>query len=124
MKYDPDIALQILQGMEALERDEILPQTNLLPNIDIGVYFSHCRWLSERGYISVYNMSMQGKVTQYWPRELKYAGVQFLQMFQNESLWQRAKKEASTKGVGLTLENLMKIGADLMGKIISGHISP
>ena len=97
MKYDPNIARQILKAMEAHESAEIPRGINLLTDFDIEVYFFHCRLLEEEGYISTYKMRFQGRVGQFWPRELKYAGVQFLQMFDDETLWQRAKKEASTK---------------------------
>ena len=37
-------------------------------------------------------------------------GVQFLEQFRNDSMWQRAKDVASEKGVGMALDTLLQIG--------------
>ena len=119
MKYDPDIARRILKAMETHESAELPRETNLLPDLDVAVYFFHCRLLEEADYISTYTMRMQGGVGQFWPRELKWPGVQFLQMFNDESLWQRAKSEATEKSVGMALDVLANIGTKLVQQFIS-----
>ena len=120
MRYDPDVARQILKAMEAHDDDELPFKTNLLPDQDEASYYFHCRLLSEAGFISVYKIRLQGGPNYYWPRELKWAGVQFIEMFKDENFWQRAKKEATGKGVGMALDTLTRIGTDLMMKIIGG----
>ena len=121
MKYDPDIALQILKAIEAHDRAELPMKTYLLPELDIEKYYYHCRLLSEAGYISAYRVGTSGPITHYWPRELKWDGVQFLQMFKNETLWQRAKNEATSKGVGTALETLMEVGANIATRLITSQ---
>ena len=98
-------------------------KTVLIPDLDDAAYHFHNRLLSEAGFISVYETRTFGSINYFWPRELKYAGVEFLQMFDDETLWQRAKNEANTKGIGLALDTLTKIGADLMVKIIGGQVT-
>ena len=122
MKYDPDVARQILKAMEAHNDDEIPFRTNLLPDLDDAKYYFHCRLLSEAGFISIYKMRLQGGSNYYWPRELKWAGVQFIEMFKDETLWQRTKSEAAAKGVGVALETLTQIGTNLITKVISGQV--
>ena len=117
MRYDPDIALQILKAMESHESAELPRGTSLFPDLDAEVYFFHCRLLEEADYISTYKIRFQGGVGQFWPREVKWAGVQFLQMFEDESFWQRTKREATSKGANMALDVLMKVGADLMNKL-------
>ena len=123
MKYEPDIARQILKAMEDHPKDPLPYKTTLISDLDDRLYHYHCRLLSEAGYISVIELRMLGGPNYYWPRELKYAGVQFLQMFEDESVWHSAKMEAKTKGVGLALDTLMKIGTELMVKMISGQVT-
>ena len=60
MKYDHDIARQILKAMEAHDKDELPMQTYLLPGLDDNSYYFNCRLLSEAGYISVYEFRSQG----------------------------------------------------------------
>ena len=120
LKYDPDVARQILNAMEFRDEDELPNQTMLLPELDDTSYYFHCRLLSEAGYISVYELRMM-KAKYYWPRELKWAGVQFLERFKDETLWQSTKKEATEKGVGMGLDTLMEVGTHLITKIISSQ---
>ena len=120
MKYEPDIARQILKAMESHESAELPFGTNLLPDIDVEVYFFHSGLLEEAGYISTFKIRFQGGVAQFWPRKLKWPGVQFLEMFKDETFWQRAKNEATGKEVGMALDTLTRIGTDLMMKIIGG----
>lgn len=119
MKYDPDIARQILNAMEAHPKDPLPYNTILLPDLDDGCYHYHCRLLSEAGYISAHEVRMQGRNNCYRPKELKWSGVQILQMFKDESLWQRAKSEATEKGLGMALDVLSNIGAKLVQQFIS-----
>ena len=121
MRYAPDIALQILKAMESHESAELPRGTSLFPDLDAEVYFFHCRLLEEADYISTYKIRFQGGVGQFWPTEVKYAGVQFLQMFEDESLWHRAKSEASSKGIGMALDTLKDVGASIVTKIISSQ---
>ena len=122
MRYDPDIARQILKGMEYHESAELPFGTNLIPDLDVEVYFFHCRLLEEAGYISTFKMRFQGGVGQNWPRELKWPGVQFIEMFKEETLWQRTKGEATEKGIGLALETLKEVGTSVMTGIIKSQI--
>ena len=122
MRYDPDIARQILKAMESHESAELLFGTNLLPNLDVDVYFFHCRLLEEANYISTFKIRFQGGVGQFWPRELKWPGVQFLEMFKEENLWQRTKGEATEKGIGLALETLKEVGTSLITGTIRSQI--
>ena len=113
MQYNPDTALQILRAMEAHDEDELPMKTTLLPNLNDEIYYFHCRLLSEAGFIAVYEVRTQG-LNYYWPRQISWPGVQFLQMFNNETLWERAKGEAISKGVGMALDTLMTIGVKLV----------
>ena len=122
MKFDPDVARQILKAMEAHNDDELPFKTNLLPDLDDAVYHFHCRMLSEAEVISVYEVRLQGGPNYYFPRELKWAGVQFLQMFEDEALWNRAKSEAASKGVGMALDTLMGIGTELVKRIVTSQV--
>ncbi len=121
MKYEPDIARRILKAMEDHPKDPLPYKTTLISDLDDRLYHYHCRLLSEAGYISVIELRMLGGPNYYWPRELKYAGVQFLQMFEDESLWHRAKNEASKKGIGMALDTLKDVGASIVTKIISSQ---
>ena len=118
MRYDPDIALQILRTMEAHDQDELPMKTMLLPDLDDGVYYYHCRLLSEARYITVYKLPTSGP-NFYWPRQMTWDGVQFLQMFKDETFWNRTKEEAIKKGIGTTMDILMKIGAGLATKMLT-----
>ena len=118
MKYDPDIALQILKAMEAHGQDELQPKAMLLPDLDDGVYYFHCRLLYEAGYIIVYEVPTSGS-NFCWPRQMTWSGVQFLQMFTDETFWNRTKEEASRRGLGIAMDILMKIGTELAAKMIS-----
>ena len=120
MKYDPDIARQILNAMEAHNMDELPMKTYLLPELDQWKYYFHCRLLSEAGYISVYEIRTSGP-NFYWPRDLKWAGVEFLQMVKDETLWQRTKNEATSKGVGTALETLKEVAANIATRIITSQ---
>lgn len=122
MKFNPDIARRILLAMEAHDNDELPFRTHLIPDLDDATYYFHNRMLADAGLISVYELRKFGSVNYFWPRELKYAGVQFLQMFQNETLWQRTKSEAAAKGVGVALETLTQIGTNLITKVISSQV--
>ena len=122
MKHDPDIARKILKAIESHESAELPRGTNLLPDLDITVYFFHCRLLEEAGYISTYKIRFQGGVGQFWPRELKWPGVQFLEMFKEETLWERSKVEATEKGLGVALETLKEVGSSLITGIIKSQI--
>ena len=104
--------------MEDYPKDELPIQTMLLNESDEELYYFHCRLLAEAGYISVYSVKTQG-LNYYWPREISWPGVKFLEQFRNDSLWQRAKDEAARRGVGMALDTLYQIGKrlaeDLMG---------
>ncbi len=113
MKYDPDIALQILRAMEDYPKDELEPQTYLLDGIDEELYYFHCRLLEEAGFITVYSAKTEG-LNYYWPRQISLPGARFLEQFRSDSLWQRAKDEATSKGVGMALDTLYRIGKMLM----------
>lgn len=112
MKYDPDVALQILRAIEEYPKDELKPETYLLGEIDKELYYFHCRLLKEAGFITIYRLRTEGGNC-YWPRELSWPGVQFLEQFRNDSLWQRAKAEARSRGVGMALNTLFQLGAKL-----------
>ncbi len=122
MRYDPDIARQILNAMESHESAELPRGTNLLSDLDVEVYFFHYRLLEEADYISTYKIRFQGGVGQFWPRELKWPGVQFLEMFNEETLWQRTKDEATEKGLGLAMDTLKEVGTSLITGIIRSQI--
>ena len=115
MKYNPDIALQILKAVEEHPEDDLRPKMILLPEIDENLYYFHSRLLSEAGYIRVYKLENRGY---YWPRQITWDGVQFLEQFRNDSLWQRAKDVASEKGVGMALDTLLQIGKVLAGDML------
>lgn len=117
MKYDPDIALQILKAMEDYPKDELPIQTMLLNEADEELYYFHCRLLAEAGYISVYSVKTGG-LNYYWPREIRLNGVQFLERFRDDSLWQRAKNEATKLGVGMALNTLYQVGTKMAEKLI------
>ena len=119
MKYNPDIALTILRRIEEYPSDEVPMKTNLLEEEDEETYYFHCRLLSEAGFIAVYEVRTQGP-NYYWPRQVSWPGVQFLQMFNDDTLWQRAKGEAISKGVGMALDTLMKIGVKLVTEAVAG----
>ena len=117
MKYSPDLALRILRAMEDHPSDELESQTYLLGDVDEEVYYFHCRLLDEAGYISTYSVKTGG-LNYYWPREIKWNGVQFLELFRNDSLWQRAKDEATRKGVGLSLDTLFTVGRMIIEELL------
>ena len=117
MKYNPDIALTILRRIEEYPSDEVPMKTNLLEEQDEETYYFHCRLLSEAGFISVYEVRTQG-LDYYWPRQISWPGVQFLQMFDDQTLWERVKGEAISKGVGMALDTLMMIGVNLVKKTV------
>ena len=110
MRYDPDIALAILKAVEDYPEDEIPAKTALLPELDEGTYHFHCRLLAEAEYISVYAIA---SASRYRPRQLKWPGVQFLELFRNKPLLQRTIDIAHEKGVGMALETLFRIGTQL-----------
>ena len=118
MKHYPDVSLQILKAMEAYDEDEIPMKTMLIPDLEDKVYYQHCRLLDEAGYIRAYIVRTSG-LDFYWPRQITWSGYEFLETFENETLWQRAKDEAREQGVGLSLDILKRIGlkiaADLVG---------
>ena len=118
MKFNPDVALTILSKIEEYPSDEIPMKTNLIKELDENTYYFHCRILSEAGFIAVYEVRTQG-LNYYWPRQISWPGVQFLQMFNNDSFWQKTKKEAVDKGLGLSLDTLMKVGSKLVEQLIS-----
>ena len=118
MQYNADIALQVLKAMEAHNQDELPMKTMLLPDLDDEVYYFHCRLLSEAGYITVYEMRTSA-LNFYWPKQMTWGGVQFLQMFRDESFWNRTKEEARSKGLGTAMDILTKIGNELAAKMIN-----
>ena len=111
MKFDPDIALKILKAIEDYPEDTIPinPWRPLVPDADKNVYSFHCRLLSDAGYIEAHDLSSRDG-SYYCPRRMRWNGVQFLEQFRNDSLWQRAKDVASEKGVGMALDTLLQIG--------------
>ena len=118
MQYSPDIALQILKAMESHDQDKLPMGANLLPDLDDEVYYFHCRLLSEAGYITVYEIPTQ-ELNFYWPKQMTWGGVQFLQMFKDETFWNSTKEEARSKGLGTAMDILTKIGTELAVKMIS-----
>ena len=119
MKFDPDVALAILRGIEEYPSDELPMKTNLLSELDEETYYFHCRLLSEAGFIAVYIVRTQ-RLNYYWPRQMSWPGVQFLQMFNDDSFWQKTKREAQDKGLGLSLDVLTNVGLKLVEQLISG----
>lgn len=117
MKYDPDIALEILRKVEEWPSDELPMQTVLLSNIDEESYYFHCRLLGQAGYMTVYEVRLMSR-NFYWPRQINWDGVQFLELFRNEPLWQRVKQEAIDTGAGMSLNILFQIGKKLVGQAI------
>ena len=115
MRFDPDIALKIMRAMEDYPKDEI-PRGKLeISEVDDDLYYFHCRVLEEAGYITVYASPSHGL---YWPRQIKWPGVQFLAQFRDDSLWQRTKEVATQRGVGLALDTLFKVGKNLIEEIL------
>ncbi len=114
MKYNPDIALQILKAVEEYPEDEIPARKVLLPKVGEDSYSFHSRLLAEAGYISVYSIS----TTINRPRQIKWLGVQFLEQFRDDSLWQRTKDEATRRGVGMALDTLFRIGKILIEEVL------
>ena len=119
MKFDPDIALQILKAIEDFPRDTIplVPWRPLAPDLDKNVYSFHCRMLEDAGYIEAYEISSRAGYY-YCPRRMRWNGVLFLEQFRNESLWRRAKDVASEKGVGMAIDTLHLIGKQLAEELI------
>ena len=121
MKFNPDTALQIMRGIEDHPEDTIpITLLPLIPDMKKEVYSHHCRLLSDAGYIEVYDLSSHDGFY-YCPKRINWLGVQFLEQFRNDSLWQRAKDEAANRGVGMALDTLLRIGKmlaeDLLGQI-------
>ncbi len=46
LKNDPDVAREILEAMEAHEKDELPMKTSLVPNLNNRIYYFHCRLFS------------------------------------------------------------------------------
>ena len=110
MKFNPDTALQIMRAIEDYPKDTIqISGSPLIPDMDRGVYSYHCRLLGDAGYIEVYDLSSHDG-DYYCPCRIRWLGIQFLEQFRNDSLWQRAKDVASEKGVGMALDTLLQIG--------------
>ena len=118
MKFNPDTALQIMRAIENYPKDTIpLSKSPLIPDMDREVYSYHCRLLGDAGYIEVFDLSSHDGFY-FCPSRICWMGVQFLEQFRNDSMWQRAKDVVSEKGVGITLDILLQTGKQLAEEVM------
>lgn len=118
MRFNPDTALQIMRAIEDYPEDAIpISKSPLIPDMDSKEYSYHCRLLGDAGYIDICDLSSHDGFY-YCPTGIRWLGVQFLEQFRSDSLWQRAKDVASEKGVGLTLDILLRIGKQLAEELM------
>lgn len=121
MKRDWDLIRRMLIAVEELPQGASLTQ---FPDIELWVFGYHAKLIKDAGLVVADVDEWFANTYTAKLYELTWSGHEFLDSIRHKTVWEKAKLEASEKGVSLTFEVLKvlatsvikhKLGIDLDG---------
>jgi len=106
MKRDMDLVRKILLAVEELPPTIVQPRTLSIPDASDPIVNEHVHLLDEAGLIEAIDASTRGSAA-WIPMRLTWEGHEFLESMRNESVWNKAKSELASRGLGFSFD-LMK----------------
>ncbi len=81
----------------------------------------HLKMLSDVGYIKgvAFMQTDQGWIAAPSNPQLEWFGHEFLETIRERSIWDKVKKMAKEKGVGLTIDSITKIASTVVTSLIT-----
>jgi hypothetical protein len=109
MKFDPDLARQILID---LEEAPFLPAYSdiELEGYSVEQISYHIMLLAKEGYVDAKDASTFGG-SKWKVKALTLSGHKFLDQIRNDTFWAKVKSTAKTQGLQLTLSSIKAIVA-------------
>jgi hypothetical protein len=113
MKRDMDLAREILLAVEALGPNDTLDQGGL-PHRNSTEVGYHIGLLHEAGLLKAIDARSFGNIYAWIAQSLTWDGHEFLDSIRSDTVWQKVKGQAASKGVDLTFDTIKAIAAAVM----------
>ena len=104
MKRDMDLIRRIVLATAALPYEDSLNQLDGVPEEE---FVMHVIWLKEAGMIEAIAMDGRGSHARYAHiNRLTWAGCEFADAIQSDTIWEKAKKDVIRPGLSFTVDVL------------------
>lgn len=108
MKRDMELVREILLAVEAVGEDEPVPNPFVIEGYSPKSVGHHVHLLAEAGLVKAVSITnMSDLISQAMPRELTWAGHDFIDTMRSREVWERTKvalKDAGGGSFGMMLE--------------------
>jgi hypothetical protein len=113
MKRDMDLAREILLAVEALGPNDTLDQVGL-PHRNSTEVGYHIGLLHEAGLLNAIDARTLGNSHAWLAQSLTWGGHEFLDSIRSDTVWQKVKGQAASKGVDLTFDTIKALAVAIV----------